>query len=210
MTQPQQPQQQQPSERTRQNEDDDDVLTVMTVDSDAPEDANPPPAIHHQHKLGGKFLGCCCDYRKAVLILGAATVSMGLLDLLFRIGSILQQQRPQDQQAYQEPPYDDDQLVDQLIALNESFQIPYFLLEAMAVVFGGVAIIGAAAFSPWGVSTYYGPCMIHSVRAHFLSYAFLFFNILCLSLSFFASHCKSLPKKIYHLDIHCLFIWNWI
>ena len=192
MTQPQQPQQQQPSERTRQNEDDDDVLTVMTVDSDAPEDANPPPAIHHQHKLGGKFLGCCCDYRKAVLILGAATVSMGLLDLLFRIGSILQQQqRPQP--AYQEPPYDDDQLVDQLIALNESFQIPYFLLEAMAVVFGGVAIIGAAAFSPWGVSTYYGPCMIHSVRAHFLSYAFLF-NILCLSLSL-PRTANHFPKK---------------
>lgn len=131
------------SQPQQQDHDYDDDVTVMTVDTDAPNDVRPPPAIHHQEKQGGKFCGYCCDYRRAVIIIGTVTVFMGLLDLIFRIGNAVE--------AYQ-PPFDDDALVDELIRLNDMYRIAYILLEAMAVVFGSVSIMGAMNFSQLGVS----------------------------------------------------------
>ena len=137
------PQQEDPEIELRiLQEDDGDDRTVMTVDSDAPTDARPPLAVHHQSKQGGKFCGYFCDYRRAVIIIGTVTVIMGLLDLVFRIGNA---------DPYQ-PPFDDDSLSDELIELNDMYRIPFMLLEAMAVVFGSVSIMSALNFSQVGVS----------------------------------------------------------
>lgn len=118
-------------------------MTAVTVATDAPDDFVPPPALHHQEKQGGKFCGFCCDYRRAVLIFGSVTVIMAMLDLIFELAGI---------STEYEPPFDDDQLNQQLLALNQMYRIPYLLMEAMAVVFGGVSIMGALSFSKLGVS----------------------------------------------------------
>ncbi len=127
-----------------QNQDDDDALTAVTVASDTPADFVPPPAIHHQEKQGGKFCGCCCDYRRAVIILGSVTFTIGLLDLAFLVGDVDQYQ----------PSFDDDALNEDLIDLNGNYRILYILLEVMAIVFGAVSIMGAWTFSIVGVSTH--------------------------------------------------------
>lgn len=122
--------------------DNDDALTTVTVSSDTPADYVPPPAIHHQAKQGGKFCCCCCDYRRAVIILGCVTLTMGMMDLVFFIGNI----------DATTPAYDDDELNNELISLNDTYRMLYMSLEAMAVVFGAVSIMGAWTFSIFGTS----------------------------------------------------------
>lgn len=138
----------------QQQGDNDDALTTVTVTSDTPADYVPPPAIHHQEKQGGKFCCCCCDYRRAVIILGCVTLTMGLMNLVFWIGNV-------DEIT---PTYDDDQLNEELVNLNDSYRTLYMLLEAMAVVFGAVSIMGAWTFSILGVGTIRQPLRRHFVE----------------------------------------------
>lgn len=135
----------------QEDNDNDDALTRVTVSSDTPADYVPPLAVHHQEKQGGKFCGCCCDYRRAVIILGCVTLTMGLMDLIFYIGNI-------DESS---PVYDDDELNNELNSLNDNYRTLYILLEAMAVVFGAVSIMGAWTFSILGVRTVLRQPCIH-------------------------------------------------
>ena len=127
---------------TQDNNNDDDNLTTVTVGTDAPSEAlegRAELAIHHQPKQGGKYFGYCCDYRRAVLILGAVHSSLALIDLAFYVGSTLR--------GTYEPPFDDDVLVDELIELNEDYRLRLIILESAAVVFGGVSLLGGLRFS---------------------------------------------------------------
>ena len=130
-----------------EEEEEDDNLTTMTVSTDAPENtARPPLALHHQAKQGGKCCGCCCDYRRAVGILGAVLVCMSVMDLAVtarRVGTI---------HDYAPPPFDDDQLDNQLAALNETYRIPYIWMHTAAVLFGTISVASAWFFSQLGVS----------------------------------------------------------
>lgn len=129
-------------DRNTHDNNDDDNLTTVTVGTDAPSEAlegRVELAIHHQPKQGGKYFGYCCDYRRAVLILGAVHSSLALIDLSFYVGSTLRN-------TY-EPPFDDDMLVDELIDLNADYRLRLIILESAAVAFGGVSMLGAWRFS---------------------------------------------------------------
>lgn len=121
---------------------DDDNLTIVTVATENEDNeivGRAQVAIHHQAKQGGKYFGCCCDYRRAVLILGLTQVLLALLDLVFYLGGVASD-------SYQ-PPFDDDGLVNELQDLNEVYQLPYTILEGAAVIFGVVSVAGAMHFN---------------------------------------------------------------
>jgi hypothetical protein len=125
------------------NDDDDDNLTTVTIATDATGnviEGRRELAMHHQLKQGGKYFGYCCDYRRAVLLLGAFHAALALLDLIFYIGNSIADD------TYQ-PPFDDDGLVDAMLDLRDDYRLPLMMLEVAGFFFGGVSVAGAWYFS---------------------------------------------------------------
>jgi len=135
---------------TSRHTNDDDNLTVVTVGTDAPPEeltGRGQLAIHHQQKQGGKYFGCCCDYRRAVFILGATHAFLAMTDLIIYI---LQIQRDVSFQ----PNYDDVMMVDELTDIYDDYRRQLMICEAAAIFFGIVSMIGAWKFSRLLVSSF--------------------------------------------------------
>jgi hypothetical protein len=117
----------------------DDDVTVVTVATDAPDNFEPPPAMIRQEKQGGRCCGVCCDYRRAVIILGIISTFTGILDFLMAKDTVYTM--------------DDDELVQELEDLLEEYRIPNLVLDVLFIIFGIIAVVGGVRFSAKVVRT---------------------------------------------------------
>jgi uncharacterized membrane protein HdeD (DUF308 family) len=132
----------------------DDDVTVVTVATDAPDNFVPPPAMMYQEKQGGRCCGICCDYRRAVIILGIISIITGILDFLMAKDTVYTM--------------DDDELVQELEDLLEEYRIPNLVLGVLFIIFGIIAVIGGVRFSAKVVRAIFVFLELYCFRFRFL------------------------------------------
>ncbi|CAB9528436.1 expressed unknown protein [Seminavis robusta] len=126
--------------------------------------AAPPVAfpMHEQEKIGSKCCGCCCDFRRAVIILDSCLMVLSVLGLIFlALPSDVSEQR------YQQLGIDDDQVADVLMEMTTITQI----ISGCGVVALAVPVFGAMKYNTgmvafgiaWFVITYVAQVAIEVV-----------------------------------------------
>lgn len=173
-------------------DDYDNDVTVVTVATDAPDNFVPLPAMIHQEKQGGRCCGICCDYRRAVIILGIISIITGILNFLMR-----------NVTSYTNG-LDDDELRQELYDLQEEYILPNLILDVLFILFGIIAVIGGVRFSAKVVRTkfaFFGTVLLSlslpPTVFFFLSYAHTILLFLLLYI-FPDWHCRGLR---YHFPI---------
>ena len=84
-------------EKQNTTDQDDAVVAVTGLTANSTSTSTPTPTItavptvnrnatDNEGKLGGKCCGCCCDYRRAVIIVNAVGIALGLLGLVLSFG----------------------------------------------------------------------------------------------------------------------------
>ena len=108
--------------------------------------------MYNQEKLGGKCCGCCCDYRRAVIIVNAVGIVLGLLGLVFYAVSMVVIDTFDDDLAALEQGFDED--------LQRYTRVGWILI-LVDIIFSAVAIIGASQYNVIMVWTTVGWFMLH-------------------------------------------------
>lgn len=100
---------------------------------------NPIP-LELEEKLGDKCCGCCCDYRRAVILVDAVIIGLNVFSIM----------TPNFTQEYLRSYYDDD-FVDDLVPILEDYEMKRNILAAVTVFTAFVSQTGAIIFSMYMV-----------------------------------------------------------
>ena len=99
---------------------------------------NPVP-LHQQEKLGSKCCGCCCDYRRAVIIVNSLFIGLGVFLILLR---------DEADKLIQET-YDDDAFVDEVSMIIDDYYKKRSILLGVGLGTAVLAQAGAVYFNIW-------------------------------------------------------------
>jgi hypothetical protein len=114
--------------------------TIVTITSEP----MPPIAMHLQEKVGSNCCGCCCDYRRAILITNVLFIFLGAFVIVARGGVddlILQY-------------YDDDAFVDEASTMINEFYMKRTIFLGIAMFTAFCAMQGAVYFNVWLVGAH--------------------------------------------------------
>jgi hypothetical protein len=101
---------------------------------------NPVP-MHLQEKMGNKCCGSCCDYRRAVIIMNAIFIGIGVF---FIIGS-------DGADDWIRDTYEDDEFVDEITLIVKEYYTKRTIFLGVALITAVIAQAGAVHFNVWMV-----------------------------------------------------------
>ena len=111
------------------------------------------------------FLNCCCDFRRAVLVLNGISILLRVFLMIFFVALANYTTNHLDEV---EAAIDDDQLQETVDMVVTSGMMPLVeaimgVLWGIGIVFGGIAIYGALQFKRWAIVTalwFYGFALV--------------------------------------------------
>jgi len=86
-------------------------------------------------KQGGICCGCCCDYRRAVIIISMVAIVMGVLSILSRAGN-----------GREISSLDDDAVIDEVDAILYNYKSSFLILAFCQLLFTVCGLVGALKF----------------------------------------------------------------
>lgn len=110
---------------------------LIAVITSIPQPPNTP--IHLQEKLGSKCCGCCCDMRRAVIIVDAIFIGIGIFIVLARAGA----------DDLMQDAYDDDQFVEEASSLIDEYYINRSIFLGISILTAFLAQVGSVYFNVW-------------------------------------------------------------
>ena len=108
----------------------------------SPSEMAPPAAssestdMMYQLKQGGKCFGCCCDYRRAVIVLSIISLILGILGIA---SAFTRQNYGND--------LSNDELVDDIDDIVDKYRTGTIVLAIVGFVFAFIALAGAMMFN---------------------------------------------------------------
>ena len=91
--------------------------------------------MHQQEKQGGKCCGCCCDYRRAVIVLACISIVLGILGLA---------SNPNQQNNNN---INDDELEQEIEDIADSYRTSSIIVTAIGLAMALLALGGGITFN---------------------------------------------------------------